>query len=164
MIGYGLLYWILSCREKSTPCDWMSPELKVKKLGPHCYQVEEAWWCLTGIKGAAARLVVGHILVAELRDNGFLIVHPGFVFDGPSGPTVDTPASLVFAIPHDALYRMARERKLDPSLRHAVDDLADRCGRQAGMYEWRLPLWHQALRKAAGGAWSGEPEPEIVVK
>ena len=161
---YRALYWALDGSRRAKPCDWMAPELHLRKLGPHCYQTESAWWVRTGILGNAAQLFVGPHLVAALAQDGLLTIFPGFVFDGPSGPTIDTPDALVGALPHDALYRMARDGKLAPDLRDDADRLARKVWVQAGMYDWRAFFWLKALRAGASGSYYGKPDEEIIIK
>ena len=160
---YKFLYWALDGSKRKKRCDWMSNELLLKKLGPHCYQVERTWFCQSGIVGSAAQLKVGGLVVAALLQNGMLFAFPGFVFDGPSGPTIDTPDALIGALPHDILYRMAREGRLAPGLRDDADRLAKKVWVQAGMYDWRAHLWLKALRAAGGPSYHGV-DPTMVIK
>ena len=53
----------------------------------------------------------------------FLIIKKGYAWDGPSGPTIDTPNFMRGSLVHDALYQLMREGQLDKD-RHR--DAADR--------------------------------------
>ena len=48
----------------------------------------------------------------KLSADGPLFVKNGYAWDGPSGPTIDTPDFLRASLVHDALYQLMRERKL----------------------------------------------------
>jgi len=47
--------------------------------------------------------------LAKLYKNGKITVFPGYYWDGPSGPTVDTVAFVIASLPHDIFYQMLRE-------------------------------------------------------
>lgn len=161
---YRLANWALDHSKAAVPCDWVSTSISYAKLGPHCYQLESTVWCNTGMAGCAARLLVGGGVVAELTQGGLLILHPGFVWDGPSGPTVDTLDSMIGAALHDALYRMHRQHKIPGSWRDEADDLAYRVWLQCGMYRPRARLWYRGLRVGARYAWTGEPDPIVTLR
>jgi hypothetical protein len=68
----------------------------------------------TYIHGKKAKIIRksdGKVL-AELKEDGTLIVYEGYYWDGPSGPTIDTIAFIIGSLPHDVLYQMLREGKL----------------------------------------------------
>jgi len=46
----------------------------------------------------------------ELSTEGMLIIKNGYAWDGPSGPTIDTPNFMRGSLVHDALYRMVCQR------------------------------------------------------
>lgn len=52
------------------------------------------------------------LLLAKLEKNGLLTVYPGYYWDGPSGPTIDSIAFVYGSIPHDILYQALRENLL----------------------------------------------------
>jgi hypothetical protein len=61
-----------------------------------------------GYNGVIARDSDG-VVLASLTKDGKLTVYPGYFWDGPSGPTIDTIAFIIASIPHDVLYQMLRE-------------------------------------------------------
>ena len=63
----------------------------------------------------------------ELGTDGWLKIHAGYAWDGPSGPTVDTRNFMRGSLVHDALYQLMRERHID---RDKWKDTADKLLRQ----------------------------------
>lgn len=51
-----------------------------------------------------------------LDSNGLVVVRPGYAWDGPSGPAIDTPSFMFGSLIHDALYQLMREGYLDPQI------------------------------------------------
>lgn len=63
----------------------------------------------------------------RLDRTGLLCVRSGYVWNGPSGPTVDTADFTRGSLVHDALYQLMRERHLD---QHHLREPADRLRRE----------------------------------
>lgn len=61
----------------------------------------------------------------KLRD-GLLKVRAGYHWDGPSGPTMDTPSTMESSLVHDVLYQSIRERMLPYSRRKDADQIFHR--------------------------------------
>lgn len=74
----------------------------------------------------------------------------GYRWDGASGPTIDTPDSMLASLVHDGLYQLMRNRKLDIGLRKAADKEFVRLLKEAGMPWWRRGYWYAAVRLAGG--------------
>ena len=53
----------------------------------------------TGIVGRGCILTF-----CSLTTEGLLIIRPGYAWDGPSGPTFDTPSFMRGSLIHDVLY------------------------------------------------------------
>lgn len=49
----------------------------------------------------------------RLHTDGVLTVRKGYAWDGPSGPSIDTPSFMRGSLFHDALYQLIRERRLE---------------------------------------------------
>lgn len=49
----------------------------------------------------------------DLTPEGKLIIKNGYAWDGPSGPTFDTPCFMRGSLIHDALYQLMRLEELD---------------------------------------------------
>lgn len=58
----------------------------------------------------------------DFDGDGTLTLRKGYAWDGPSGPTVDTPAFMRGSLVHDALYQLMREGHLDPAVCRAPAD------------------------------------------
>jgi hypothetical protein len=52
---------------------------------------------------------------------GTLVVQPGYAWDGCSGPTIDTPSTMIPGLVHDVLYQCIRAGLLSPDLRATAD-------------------------------------------
>jgi len=85
--------------------------------------------------------------------DGNLTIRPGYAWDGPSGPTVDTPDSMRASLVHDALYQLMRERLLNPAFyRETADKILRRLCIEDGMPELRADAWYEGVRLFAAGA------------
>lgn len=115
----------------------------------------------------------------QLDADGTLIIRHGYAWDGPSGPTIDTPCFMRGPLVHDAGYQLLREGLLPPEYRAHFDDhmlvviledILATYGAQPGDGWWtkfqkastaqalsaRAQAWHAAVRLAAGPAASPE--------
>lgn len=85
-----------------------------------------------------------------LTTTGVLEIRRGYAWDGPSGPTFDTPSFMRGSLVHDALYQLMRGGQLDRNRwKNEADQTLRRMCRQDGM---------SAIRAAwvyAGVAWFG---------
>jgi len=83
---------------------------------------------------------------ASLQDN-ILIIHPGAMTDGPSGPTYDTSNSLGPAFCHDFMYQILQDNVLFTAKNRKI---ADQCFykmlRSNGMGRTRSLLWYLGVR------------------
>lgn len=83
---------------------------------------------------------------------GKLTILSGYSWDGPSGPTIDTPSSMRGSLIHDALYQLIRQGHLPKSIRNEADEIIYQCIIADGMWKWRAWLWRRELKKFAGFA------------
>ncbi len=58
-----------------------------------------------------------------ILESGLLIVRAHYAWDGPSGPTFDTPTNMRASLFHDALCQLIREGLLDTKYRKYADEL-----------------------------------------
>ena len=81
-----------------------------------------------------------HTEYISLEAPGELTLKEGYAWDGPSGPTIDTPSFMRGSLVHDALYQLMREQHLDHNVyREAADrTLQDIC-KEDGM--WSIRAW-----------------------
>ena len=87
----------------------------------------------------------------EIHTDGILIGHPGWSYDGPSGPTWDSPCSMRAAGGHDIPYEAMRKGLLDWSFKQAIDDDFYGWLLEDGMWVWRAKAWHKAVTECGGG-------------
>ena len=92
----------------------------------------------------------------ELTREGVLTVKKDYAWDGPSGPTIDTPDTMRGSLVHDALYQLCREGQLSPAEhRKMADQEFYRLCLEDGMHPIRAKVWYDALRVA--GATNADP-------
>lgn len=60
---------------------------------------------------------------AQLREDGTLILYPGFTWDFGSGPAIDTPDVVIASLCHDALGWLIENKKLPNKYRKVSDRL-----------------------------------------
>lgn len=87
-----------------------------------------------------------------LTPDGTITMQRGYAWDGPSGPSLDTPSFMRGSLVHDALYQLMRLGELDADRwRDAADRELQRMCRDDGM--WRIRAWWVYL----GVHWFGKP-------
>ncbi len=79
-------------------------------------------------------------------NEGMLIIYKGYIWDGPSGPTLDTPDFMLGSLVHDAMYQLMREEILDQRLRKVADQVLYDICIDAGMPWWRAQYVYWAVR------------------
>ena len=97
----------------------------------------------------------------SLTKDGLLTVEPGFVWDGASGPTVDTANSMKGSLVHDALYALMRAGMLALTWRPVADMLLAHICMQEGMDHVRADLWQWATNRFAEGAAKSKEKPLV---
>ena len=75
-----------------------------------------------------------------------LTVKAWYLWDGASGPTVDSPSTMRASLVHDALYQLMRLGVLPRSLKGAADQLLHDLLIEDGMGRFRAWYWLQAVR------------------
>lgn len=92
-----------------------------------------------------------------------LVVKKGYAWDGPSGPTWDTPAFMRGSLVHDALYQLMRLAYLKKT---TYRPLADRVLKEIciedGMWPLRAGYIYYAVRWFAGSAATKGMEKGVV--
>lgn len=111
------------------------------------YQLEHDWAYKTSI--ANFEITQPYF---SLAPDGLLIVHRGYCWDGPSGPTFDTKSFMRGSVVHDVLYQAIRIGKLPGGMRKIADKELDQLLKADGMRWWRRRYVYRALRLFAGGA------------
>lgn len=111
------------------------------------YQLCETYQGMTGIEG--------HTVLTEWIDLdpiGQITIRKGYAWDGPSGPTFDTPAFMRGSLVHDALYQLLEEGLLNPELRIKADEALRRICIEDGMSRIRAWWVYRAVRGFGGSA------------
>lgn len=83
----------------------------------------------------------------QLDADGLLTIQPGYAWDGPSGPTLDTPSFMRGSLVHDALYQLMREGDLPIEARQRADALLRDICLAAGMWPPRARYVHWFVRR-----------------
>lgn len=97
----------------------------------------------------------------SLKKDGLLIVRQGYAWDGPSGPTVDTPDFMRASLVHDAIYQLIGEGHVMPSWKGYADDALVQLCEEDGM--WRVRRWWVFLGVDKVGPKQGStPKPVFV--
>jgi len=88
----------------------------------------------------------------KLDEFGKLTLAKGYAWDGPSGPTIDTPDFMRGSLVHDGLYQLMREGLISRKHRAYADRLLRDICREDGMPWWRAQYVYVAVRLFAASA------------
>lgn len=80
-------------------------------------------------------------------EGGVLTVSQGYAWDGPSGPTIDTPSFMRGSLVHDALYQLMRDGLIDQSCRERADKLLRDLCIEDGMSWVRAAYVYESVRE-----------------
>jgi len=108
------------------------------------YQTTKEWSIQTKTLGygVAIEASSGGAPWVSLTPRGVLTIREGFCWDGPSGPTVDTPEFIAASLPHDGGFDLMRNELIPRSTKSQWDALLRDYGRQLGMGWFRtLYVW-----------------------
>lgn len=107
------------------------------------YQLREVYRVMTGI--IPPKPIVTPWLA--LATNGELTISAGYAWDGPSGPTIDTPDSMRGSLVHDGFYQLIREGFLDARFRDLADALLRAICIEDGMWPVRADAWYVMVQQ-----------------
>lgn len=82
----------------------------------------------------------------DLLEDGTLVVHDGYAWDGPSGPALDTSDGMRGSLGHDAGYQLIREGHLPKEYKDAFDLLLHKTCLEDGMLTFRADYWFAAVQ------------------
>lgn len=86
--------------------------------------------------------------LCTLHADGWLEIKAGYLWDGASGPAIDSKDFMRPSLAHDALYRLKQEGKPVPGdWKERADSLLNRLGREDGMWSWRRWWVRLSVRK-----------------
>jgi len=89
----------------------------------------------------------------ELSTDGHLRIKKGYAWDGPSGPTFDTPNFMRGSLMHDALYQLMRYKLIDKdTYRDDADRELARICHEDGMSRLRAYWVYWGVRLGGGPA------------
>ena len=125
---------------------------KTRDKGDYKYVLKRRVQYETGIVGRACILPF-----CSLTNEGLLTIEPGYAWDGPSGPTFDTPSFMRGSLVHDCLYQLLRETDFGAFATHAerreqADVLLYEICIKDRMWKWRARWVLSAVRKGGGPA------------
>ncbi len=123
------------------------------------YILEKTWSVQTNIRPPKAIRYKN----ISLGKKGLLTLTPGFPWDGPSGPTYNTPNSIAASAAHDALYRLMRRGLLVRKWRKKADEVFYWILREKRMSEIRATAWYQAVRGFAKSASEAASRKKVLV-
>lgn len=115
------------------------------------YRLDETYWVQTGIVGYD-----GGFGPLEIESDGTLSIYPGYMWDGASGPAIQTKTFVRPSLVHDALYQLIREGVLPREARLQADRLLRQHCQEEGMLYIRT-LWVYAAVRIAGGWYLDRP-------
>lgn len=108
------------------------------------YRLEEPYAVRTNIHGHTV-----HTEFIHLSADGYLRIDANYMWDGPSGPTLDTRNFMRGSLVHDAIYQLIRLGHLPISCRRTADNELQRICREDGMCWPRTWYVRLAVRRFA---------------
>ena len=86
----------------------------------------------------------------RLTVDGVLFIEEGYAWNGPSGPTIDTPNFMPASLMHDAMYQLFRMELLSADRwRKTADQELRRIALEDGMNRFRAGYVYHAVRMGA---------------
>ena len=100
----------------------------------------------------------------SLSKGGTLTIREGYAWDGPSGPTIDTPNFMRGSLVHDVLYQIMRLGGLDhEKYRKRADEILREICVEDGMSAFRAWYVYWAVWLFGESFATPRPEPEVKV-
>ena len=96
----------------------------------------------TGIKGFSFKQVY-----FTMFPDGMFVIKEGYLWDGPSGPTIDSPDSMRGSLVHDALYECIRRELLPLTIKDDADRVFHDTCTTDGMDKHKADLWYDMVSK-----------------
>lgn len=134
-----------------------SPTIVYRKVDPKYQLLEPA-----SVQTAILKRDIDTPFMA-LTPDGVLLVKPLYSWDGPSGPTIDTPSFMRGALFHDVLYQMIGGGFLPMSMRKVADKLLRRLCIEDGMSRIRAWYVYHSVRKFGKKHAKPRPTPKPLV-
>lgn len=118
-----------------------------RKLKRYKYQLVEPYSLNIGLSGYTVDLAF-----LTLGTGGLLTLATGYAWDGPSGPTCDTPDFMRGSLVHDALYQLIRLEHVPYRYKRFADLLLKKNCLEDGMCKYRAAYVYWAVRLFGGAA------------
>jgi hypothetical protein len=123
------------------------------------YQLAQDYYTITRIRPNLP--IVTEYIKLDLAGN--LIIKEGYAWDGPSGPTIDTPDTMRPSLGHDAKYQLLRLGMLQKHWRIVADEEFREDCIDDGMWFVKANLWFLMVRLFAAKAAEPRNEPPVLV-
>jgi hypothetical protein len=101
---------------------------------------------LLGLAAEALARYDDQYLSLVFQSMPLLTVRAGYAWNGASGPTLDTDATMDASLVHDSLYQITRLGVLPSSARKPADRAFRRILLEDGMHPWRAAIWYYGVR------------------
>jgi len=88
---------------------------------------------------------VGEAGFISFDKGGRIMVKVGYVWDGASGPTIDTPSSVCASLGHDVMYELMRLRLIPDTFKAIADKWFYERLLTDGMLPYRAYAWYKAV-------------------
>lgn len=131
----------------------------IKYISGFKYKLVEDYSCQTNI----FPMINIHTDYIDLTISGKLTIRSGFLWDGPSGPAIDTKNFMRGSLIHDALYQLMREGLLDIKWRIPSDKELVKITREDGMSKIRCAWVFWAVKTFAKRNATKESERKIIM-
>jgi hypothetical protein len=126
----------------------MKPLIYYKEIDQYKYELASDYQIQTKIKPEMGL----HHEYFTLTPNGLLTIRAKYMWDGPSGPAIDTKNFMRGSLVHDVLYQCFRSGFLKCEVwRQAADEELRRICLEDGMSEIRAWWVYNSVRMFAGG-------------
>jgi hypothetical protein len=125
-----------------------------RDITPYKYQLAEPMAFMTGITGYSfdAEFI-------EMTPEGQLTILTGYMWDGASGPTIDSECSMRASLLHDALFQLIRLNLLPLKIKPIADKLFHDILIHDGMAPIRAMFWYEAIQHFSASSCVPGSEP-----
>jgi hypothetical protein len=125
-----------------------------RDITPYKYQLAATIHFDTGIKGYS--FIATYL---GMTPSGTLIIREGYMWDGASGPTMDSECSMRASLLHDALFQLIRLNLLPLKIKPIADKLFHDILIHDGMAPIRAMFWYEAIQHFSASSCVPGSEP-----
>lgn len=116
------------------------------------YEIDILQECAIDMGNVAGTISNSEQTFIELKVGGKLKIFSGYAWDGPSGPTIDTPNFMRGSLVHDCLYQLMREELISTDNKEKADDLLREICKKDGMTSFRANIVWMGVHTFGKGA------------